>query len=101
MARSDKVECGECDFYDPYPCSDTCTYYNTFPQRVTRCEHRKIKGKRVNDARNPLVMKRELLWCEAWHRGQVVTTHIHFWNESGMDRSEVDNIDDEGNCTKR
>jgi hypothetical protein len=99
MARRDKEECGECDFYDPYPCSEECRHYKTFPQWITRCEHRTIEGKRINDAHDPLFMKRELRWCEGWHNGQVVTMHVGFWNEDGP--HTVNNIDDEGNIVKR
>lgn len=101
MARRDDTECGNCDYYDPYPCADECLKYHTPPQRITRCEHKTVKGQRIHDASNPLRMKRELQYCEVWHQGRVRTTQHDLYNPDGISHHEADNRDDEGNITKR
>jgi hypothetical protein len=101
MARRDVTECGNCIFYDPYPCSDHCKHYDTFPQHITRCEWRttNLEG-RINDAGNPLIMKRELRYNEVWHNGRVRCYNHSLYNPNGIFKSEANNIDDEGNECK-
>jgi len=93
---SKREECEGCDFYDPYPCACMCKHYDDFVERITYCEHRTMKGKRINDASNPLIMKRLLRWCEVWHQGRVRGTYNSFYNPDGIHRSQADHINDEG-----
>jgi len=83
MSRS---ECKDCTFYDPYPCSCMCKHYEEFVERITRCEHRMIKGKRINDASNPLVMERITRWNEVVFDGEVRSIHSDFYNPTGIIR---------------
>jgi hypothetical protein len=99
--RMKPEQCGNCDFYDPYLCSDHCEKYDTYPQMITRCEYKTVKGAKVVGCRNPLIMKRELRFCEVWHKGQVRSTYNSFYNPDGIHDSQADHIDDEGNYTGR
>lgn len=79
-----RPECEGCDFYDPYPCSCECDHYDEFVERITRCEHRTKKGKRINDAGNPLIMERITRWNEVIFDGEIRTIHSDFYNPEGI-----------------
>jgi hypothetical protein len=62
-----------------------CTHYDEFVERITRCEHRTTKkGKRINDAANPLVMERALRWNEVVFDGDVRSLYHEFCNQNGI-----------------
>ena len=79
-----RPECEGCDFYDPYPCSCMCTHYDDYVERITRCEHRTIKGTRINDASDPLIMERITRWNEVVFDGEVRSRHSDFYNPEGI-----------------
>jgi len=79
-----RPECKDCDFYDPYPCSCMCDHYDDFVECITRCEHRTTRGKRINDASNPLIMDRLLRWNEVMFDGEVRSINCDFYNPKGI-----------------
>jgi hypothetical protein len=79
-----RIECEGCEFYDPYPCSSECTYYDEFVECITRCEHRTKKGKRINDANNPLIMERITRWNEVIFDGDIRSRQCDFYNPNGI-----------------
>lgn len=53
-------------------------------ERITYCTHRKIKGKRINDSMNPLLMERIPMWCEVVFDGQILPRHCDFYCPEGV-----------------
>ena len=61
-----------------------CTHYDEYVERITRCEHRTRKGKRINDAHNPLHMDRLLRWNEVWFKGEVRGRYNSCYDPEGI-----------------
>lgn len=79
-----REECEGCKYYDPYPCACKCTHYDEFVEEITRCEHRTVKGVRINDASNPLIMKRIPRWCEVEYNGMIRGAYHELYNPNGI-----------------
>ena len=82
----------KCDFYDS---EGFCHKYGTWEKNgvtyggddvetITYCTHRTIKGKRINNAMNPLIMDRLCRWNEVMFNGVVKMIHQSFYNPDGI-----------------
>lgn len=74
---------GYCRKYGTYEKNGT-TYGGDDVETITYCTHRTIKGKRINDAMNPLRMERIPRWCEVVFDGQILPCYNEFYCPDGV-----------------
>jgi len=88
--RSDRCDLydteGYCRYYgDAWLCERDNEYHGGQDvETITYCTHRIIKGKRINNAMNPLHMGRLLRWNEVMFMGNIRTRQCDFYNPKGI-----------------